>query len=345
MELKQLTINQLEEAVRLADLVFRDEEQISMGKAFPQIFHPPLESHSFGIYEDGLLLSFMGLVPHLIRIGDARVTAFSLGSVATHPSYRGKGYASRLLTEVISYVTSAGASLLLVSGLLPLYRRAGCHPFGEIRGFHLTSEHLPLLSSAVPPYSIRKRESKDILPMSILAADRKVAYEQSPYDLMLLIEQESLASCEKRKHLVWVAEGKEGMAGYLITAIPYDRGAQKQLALEWAGDPPAVTALLAHALRQNPELPLEIPVPFHEEELISRLSPFPSARLENQGTVKILNAPLLRRQLEPYLLTLPAKEKDLLHALFQHRGEWDEVKVKELFRHLPFPFTAGLNYI
>ncbi|WP_169729959.1 GNAT family N-acetyltransferase [Thermicanus aegyptius] len=369
MKLSRLTKSQLEEAVLLADRVFRDREQISMGKAFPQIFHPPLESHSFGVYENGKLVSFMGLVPGVVKVGEAKLKIFSLGSVCTDPLYRGRGYASRLLEEVVVYAKEAQASLLLVSGTLPLYRRIGCHPFGNVRRYRLPPDLLRSLPSTIHSgYLIRERKSTDILEMALLADRREVAYAQSLFDLSTLLEQEAFASCVKMRHQIWVAEKNGRLEGYLVVGVPKKSGdpprkrevdskeesflsdtpinPEKLLAIEWAGNPHAVVALMAHAVRAEKETILDIPIPKHEKELHRLMSSIPYAEEPNQGTVKILNLEVLNEQLKPYFNLIPSGQREKLEELFDASKEWEEEKrVRNLFELIPFPYTAGLNYI
>ncbi len=115
--------NEYDKAITLADQVFRDAEHSSMGNAFPYVFSPEL-GQSFGVFINGELVSFIGLVPSVLHIGGADISAYSIGAVCTHSDYRKKGYASQLLHKVFEHINKAEASILFVSGTLPLYIKA-----------------------------------------------------------------------------------------------------------------------------------------------------------------------------------------------------------------------------
>lgn len=132
MKIRLLNSNELQQAADLSDLVFGKPGQPSMGKSFPALFHPGV-SHSYGAFTDeGELVAFMGLAPDVVRIGEARLNVFSIGSVCTHPDFRGQNLASTLLAECMDHARRSGASLVFVSGGRSLYRRAGCYDFGRV---------------------------------------------------------------------------------------------------------------------------------------------------------------------------------------------------------------------
>lgn len=146
-QITRLTKTQLQEAAKLADDVFRAPGQKSMSGAFPYIFAADMPE-SIGIYEDGKLAAFMGIVPGSIRVGQAILHVYSLGSVCTHSAARGKGYASKLLDYAIGHASQAGASLLLVSGDRSLYLRSGCRPFGNIKRYTLDERFAAAVAAA-----------------------------------------------------------------------------------------------------------------------------------------------------------------------------------------------------
>ncbi len=123
---------ELTEAAKLADAVFRGQQKPSMAEMFPRLFAPETV-HSYGAFaEDGSLAAFMGLAPSTLRVGGAaKIRAFSLGSVCTAPEHRGAGLAGRLLEHCIAHARAAEAPLLFVSGGRSLYTRAGSASFGR----------------------------------------------------------------------------------------------------------------------------------------------------------------------------------------------------------------------
>ncbi|GGA43397.1 GNAT family N-acetyltransferase [Paenibacillus physcomitrellae] len=308
-ELRVLNTGELQEAAQLADLVFRDHEQKSMGTAFPYIFAAEAPE-SVGVYEDGKLAAFMGIVPARITVGPARLQVYSIGSVCTHEAARGKGYASRLLNQAISGMNAAGASLMLVSGDRSLYLRAGCRTFGEMRQYVLAppTDALHILQSKMnsdSAYRTRPAEAKDFSAMAGLYEQEPTHYDLSLYDLSRLIQAEPLASCYKLSHRTWIAERENGeAAAFAVIGVPYgEHVTAAPKVIEAAGEPSAILALCLEAMTDHGLKSLEFPVGLHRTALIQELdrSGFASEARANEGTVKILSAARLWQQLLPYL--------------------------------------------
>ncbi|WP_138496184.1 GNAT family N-acetyltransferase [Paenibacillus pinistramenti] len=317
-DIRVLNANELQEAARLADLVFRDQEQKSMGEAFPYIFAAEAPE-SIGVFEEGRLAAFMGVVPGVITIGPARLHIYSIGSVCTHPDARGQGYASLLLNQAIAHINKAGAALMLVSGDRSLYLRAGCLTFGEAKKYTVQqpSDALHILSSGTSPGTsclIRPAEPRDYARMASLYGQEEARYDLSLYDLARLVHAEPLASCYKLSHQTWIAQrdngddGEDGndgeAAAFAVIGVPETgQASSRPKVIEAAGEPAAIKSICLEVMSQNGLQELELPVSLHRTELIRELdrSGFPSEAAANEGTVKIMDPARLWRQLLPYL--------------------------------------------
>ncbi|HEX7065233.1 MAG TPA: GNAT family N-acetyltransferase [Bacillales bacterium] len=374
--IRPLNFEELKEAVRLADLVFRDSDQPSMGAAFPNMFSSHLSGQSYGAFEEGRLVSFLGLVPSIVQMGPARLKTYSLGSVCTHPDFRGKGYAGEILKEVISHADKARASLLLVSGSRSLYRRADCHPFGDAQRFSLDGASAQsLLDQASPTLNFRELEPTDWLELVEVSRSRTAYFEQSVWDLSVLIEAEAFASVNKHRHKVLVAEEDGCIAGFIVLGVPF-AGEVRPVVYERAGDHEVVSALMAYAVQSFHLNSLDIPVSWYEHDLRQTLSSLSSKKERNFGTVKVIRAERLLEQLRPFLQMKDAKLNNQINACSVEEGRVelqigrkrtvfsDEEFVSLLFDKepkndqanridhslaslfpIPFPYTAGLNYV
>ncbi|MEF3306946.1 GNAT family N-acetyltransferase [Paenibacillus sp. GYB003] len=371
---------QFEEAARLADLVFRDAEHKSMRDAYPHAFSPSL-SQSYGAFEDGTLVSFVGFVPAVVRIGEAELNVYSIGAVCTHPDYRGKGYVSRILDRIREHSIRAGAPVVLVSGNRPLYERFGCRVFGSATSFSIDREAAAKLTEgpAAGGAVLRPSESDDWFALKRLAAGRDVRYEQSLWDLASLIYAEPTASNGKLRHRVWVAERDGRPAAFAVIAVPgriAPRG--KPALIEWAGDPPLAAAAAARGMTESGAESLRAVVPWHETAFAETLRRAGCAAKDckQSGTVAITDPQALLDQLGPYLRRIdgdaygklrfaPTEQGAFIVAweggeaelscdafiamLFDQGaaaglgGEGAE-RLKTLFP-IPFPYTAGLNYV
>lgn len=376
VEIRRVRQNEMNQAVALADGIFREEDQISMQPAFPAVFSPAL-GQSYGAFEDGRLLSFVGLVPHHVRIGSAKLNVCSIGAVCTHPDARGKGYASLLLDAVKSHADQSGASLLLISGSRSLYTRNDCFFFGSLVKYMIDGEHLPA-ASASSGFIIREMGGRDWYRLHRLAESRPVAYAQSLSELAELIHAEAFASCLKMRHKVIVAEepGKDGMAAYAVIAVPDDRAARRTpFVVEWGGSAEAAAVLFGRSMAMLGLATLTVTISWHEREMHTAMEGLPYVQEKNYGTVHIVNAEQLVVQLQPYLqqfpeaaglrisarsngdysLSLPGGEgaslgkNELVDMLFQPEADVGlETSLRASLSRafpIPFPHVAGLNYV
>ncbi|GAA3400675.1 GNAT family N-acetyltransferase [Paenibacillus hodogayensis] len=374
-EIRLVAAEDMADAIRGSDAVFRDAEQISMGAAFPAVFSAAL-SQSFGAYEDGKLVSFMGLVPAVLRIGSARVPMFSIGSVFTLPDFRGHGYAGDMLQAVKEHVRDSGGALVYVSGNRSLYTRNQCHPFGAVDRYAIGPSHGEQLLQAGAGIVVRELSPTDWLHVHALAAARRVAYEQSVRELAELIASEAYASCLKLRHRTLVATKGGRVVAFAVVAMPDERGSKRTpFAVEWAGDTNALAALFGHTVASYGLPQLDVPVAWHEQELSEALSPVPSAAGRNTGTVHIADAERLFALLAPYWHTSAADDLPRIRTLEDHRyaltaedGRTFELDSESLVSLLfdpipslpaaleargamrsqlpvPLPYAGGLNYV
>ncbi|MFE6799538.1 GNAT family N-acetyltransferase [Paenibacillus chitinolyticus] len=344
MNVRLVKPDEMTEAATLADSIFRDGEQVSMAAGFPYLFSA-VTSSSFGAYgEDGRMTAFMGLLPSAVRIGASELNVFSVGAVCTAPEARGHGVAGKLLDAVKDQVAESDGDLILVSGTRSLYTRAGCREFGTIRRYTLTPEMAPALreaaaeaaqagvseggtasqagvgafrdTDAAGPLRCREWTRSDLSALAKLAASREVAFEQSQWDLAMLIDAQAYARCVKLGHRVYVAERGGVPAAFLVAALPGGlRPKMTPFAIEWAGDPSAVAALLAHALETAAPEKLDVLASRHDAGLAALLQKHASHADERiLGTVYVPDAARLFQRLKPYLAALQPEKAALLEA-------------------------------
>jgi predicted N-acetyltransferase YhbS len=332
IEVRQMQLHELDEAVRISDEIFQREarKKRSMGKVYPLVFSPRLFSHSFGVFQDGQLISFMGLVPSTIKIGSASLKIFSLGPVGTLPDYRKRGHASEVLRAVLKYIDTADASLLFVSGRLELYRKANCHLYGSIHEFVLDNGSAAAILQGSDHYNditIRELRSTDMLKLTEIANSRSVCYKQSVEDLALLLDAAAPAHHRWQNYKVLVAEQKGRLTGFVVVGVPYSRewnqdanGKARPLAYEWGGDANATSILFARAVQLYGLSELVVPVPWHEKELITELSQSRCSQRPNTGTTHVVNSERLIAQLRPYLMDKRPNTCDQLQVKLLENG-------------------------
>ncbi|MEF3302353.1 GNAT family N-acetyltransferase [Paenibacillus sp. GYB003] len=383
MDIRLLTPEETEEAIRLADGTFRGDGRPSLAVSSPKLFSPGL-GQSIGGFAGGRLVSFAGLVPSVVRVGAARLQVYSYGAVCTHPDFRGKGIASAVLDYAKLHVRRADASLLLVSGTRSLYTSAGCFPFGTFRNYTLLPEHGPLLASRLSPEAgCRTTDAADWFRLRRLSAEKPAHYEQSLWDLADLLRAKGVASMRRMEQIALIAEQDGEATAFCVLALKREgdgSGARNGFVIEWAGGAGGFCSLLRHALETKLADRLDVTVSWHETEVAELLGDIgaESAEADNSGTVHIADAEKLFRQLQPYWeqragrgAVMPAvrlgaegacevtldgcrpavlNAKQLASLVFDKEpeglppdAEWRR-RAASWFP-IPFPYTKGLNYV
>lgn len=384
VEVRTLRSEDYPAAILLADKVFKgNENRMSMGDEFRTAFSPEF-GQSYGAFVDGRIVSFVGLVPHIIHIGKAELQTYSMGAVCTDPEYRGQGYASRIIDRIIQHMNEAHAALLLVSGGRGLYARIGCERFGQCFKYEFHANDFESIADpgeSDSPFRMREFQAEDWFKLRKLARDRAVRYEHSLWDLATLIHANVPAANDLCHNRIVVAENKQDgtLAGFLMTSYPdAPKESFTMEAIEYAGSPYVMMRLVASAFRIYRCAGQNIHVPWQEAELIREFDAArPSAKknIRNEGTVMIIDPERLISQLRPYLesrsesishgfhvsgregevelslrdRTLKLSPKEFTALVFDgHIPEATDPGLREEMEVLfpiPFPYTAGMNYV
>ncbi|RJX38189.1 GNAT family N-acetyltransferase [Paenibacillus pinisoli] len=384
MDIHAMNQYDLKEAAALADRVFREPGHSSMADAFPSIFSGAYHS-SLGLYLDGRLVAFMGLVPHLLRIGKAHVPMLALGSVCTAPEHQGKGYAGLLLDRVFAHMEASGASLLYVSGAGRLYARNGCKPFGSTRRYrlHAGMAFMDAVSSTDEDIQIREGGESDRFAIHSLYEETAVRYERSLFETGVLMQAEAIAGIYKLEHRVLVAVRDERIIAYTVLAVKGRLNTDAvPFLVEGAGDAGAVEQLLLYALRTGMAVELDVTVPWQEHALREVLDRYPHADGTQSGTIRIVNPERFWRSMAPYLeekdpaalievslqnVLVPSGEEGAVRLkvgradLTLSQSEWisllfdaawdlpsiseEQRAVLERLLPIPMPYPSGLNFV
>lgn len=114
--------------------------------------HDAPELHRVGVL-DGRIVSAARIVKKTIHVGCAELTLGGIADVATHPDFRGRGYAPEVLKDCIRYMDDSGYHLsMLFTGIQAFYRRLGWEVFPTYHHlFHLSPNLHP---STLPPQHV-----------------------------------------------------------------------------------------------------------------------------------------------------------------------------------------------
>ncbi|TMV48149.1 GNAT family N-acetyltransferase [Paenibacillus mesophilus] len=382
MDIRLLTNGDIQEAIGLVDRTFRNDDRPSLAVSSPKVFSGSL-GQAVGGYVEGKLVSFAGLVPSIVRVGEARLLVYSYGAVCTDPDFRGRGCASLILDYAKRHIDKAGASLLLVSGNRSLYTDAGCHRFGAFRKHTLSVDGAEAFASRLAPgVRCRAADLADWFRLRELSAGIDVRYERSVWDLADLHAAAAVTSMQRMEQTTLIAERNGKAVAFCVLALKrdgVDYGARNSYVLEWAGPAVDVCAIVQYALANGLADKLDITVGWQEREMERLLDGIGTAADEdNSGTVHIVSPARLFEQLRPnwertagaggevptvrgrpdgsWSVAIGSRESEALDLasltalLFDHEPEgpasdreWRDAAAR--FLPVPFPYTKGLNYV
>lgn len=371
MNIGLLNKEQLKQAAQLSDRIFlKQPEQPSMGTSFPMIFDPGI-NHSYGASDGDKLVSFMGFVPFTMKIREASLRVYSVGSVCTDPDYRGQRLAGTLLDLCMKHAQAAGAPLIFISGARSLYTRAGARHFGRAVKYRLTAPMAEgfRVSSSKEVY-VRPMTSEDLLSVHDLMVAREAAYAVTPTELGRLLEASSYANVLCLEQQLLVAEEKGQVTAFAAIGVPGTRmtASRPATVVEWAGDPQAAVHLF-RACIQNFKLPeLLAPLPWQDESLgaLLQAAGAETETVPNDGTIYLSDGRELLRQLSPLLSpgsliaegdhgpyryrtgnkTITLDDEGLLSLLFNPASPYRlSAEQSPSFGAIPLPYLSGLHYI
>jgi predicted N-acetyltransferase YhbS len=174
---------ELESAVELADRVFRPGEDSSMRDEYPLLFREQNLDGLRVFAEDGRVVSLVGTLRRDVVLSGVRAGATCVGSVCTHPDYRGQGLATRLLDDARRKTIADGACLFLISGGRSLYRRLGYVGVGGQATWTVKPDRLPQKS----PYRTRPWRPEDLPALVRLHSAEPVRFVRTPEDFATLL--------------------------------------------------------------------------------------------------------------------------------------------------------------
>ena len=91
-----------------------------------------------GIFEDGKLVSCIGIYPYTVKIGGSELKFASTGNIATYPDYEGRGYMTALINAAMEEICSLGLDAIRLGGQRTRYNRFGFETAGQRLIFEFT---------------------------------------------------------------------------------------------------------------------------------------------------------------------------------------------------------------
>jgi predicted N-acetyltransferase YhbS len=293
---------------RLHALCFRYHERFAdaevIGSAIASYSQPERGGVTI-LCRDGEPISKIGVFHSRVSMGGVHLEVASIGDVATHPDYRRRGLATRLLEHCKSRLTEEGARLMLISGMGELYTRVGCVTAQDHAFFTLKPDQVES-GSGEAGIGVRRLARKDLPTCARLYQAEPVhfvrdleAFTQHPF----FTQPDSFLHAED-----WVIESDGRPVAYLFLTVPWEHWPRRDTGVrdvfEYAGSRVALVHGLAQVMKRLELRELRLLVPWQDVDLLRLLQERVGAsiRLPLIGhTMRVVNFPGLMADLTPYV--------------------------------------------
>ena len=137
LEFRHLRGEEYRALLTLLNTVFgrhNNDPTMDFEKSLPRAFDGTEEQtvKHLGAFEDGRLVSTVGIYPLPCFIGEEKLLFSTVGNVATHPDAEGRGYMNRLFSMAMREIEERGFDACRLSGDRRRYNRFGFEACGSI---------------------------------------------------------------------------------------------------------------------------------------------------------------------------------------------------------------------
>ena len=317
------------QVIKLVNYVFRESSNgpPNMEKWYPLLFNDNNLENMRIIWEDGRLVSHLGISESEIAIYGCKTKIGGIGAVCTHPEYRKRGFASLLLEDGIKKMDKDGIDIALVSGERNLYKRAGCVEVGRVHKFRISGNDLKSFDTEkVKVFPYQEENLENIVQVYQKEA---VRFFRSLQDFKRILT--TGAAMDREAEILTVHKGDEFL-GYLAIQTPAGKEGEKRIGqvVEYSGTREAIIDAVGCVFERYTLQELTFNVPFHDSEFIYLLSQKNLISLSESipGLVKIINLPRLMDRLGSYIEErLGRKKRDSLK--FDQQGTRFSISINQ----------------
>lgn len=269
----------------------------------------------------------IGITHSRVSVYGSDLRIASLGSVCTHPDYRGQGLAGRLLEYCLQKLTAEGARLALISAVRSLYTRAGCVPAMDLNLVRLEpGQSLNGLRDSLLPrtsgLSFRPATEADVAICARL-------YQMEPVHFVRGVKDFTEHFCHLEEFPQaedWILKIAGQPVAYAILSLPWEHrqnpDAGVREVFEYAGSRVALVAGLAEVVARQGLREMSLLVPWQDLDLLQLLRGcgFPVEHVPLEHTMRIVDFPGLMSDLRRYVSArLTARQRRGLR--FEQEGD------------------------
>ena len=146
MEIKRLKKENYDELISLLNLVFSKQNNCVMDfeRELPNMCvrdDAHMKKH-IGLFVDNMLVSVVGVYPLPTKVLDSEINFCTVGNVATHPDYEGRGYMNLLLNKAMEIVKEEKYDACRLGGNRARYLRFGFELCGRNYSYYITPNNV-----------------------------------------------------------------------------------------------------------------------------------------------------------------------------------------------------------
>ena len=146
MQIRRLQKEDYEKLITLLNYVFtlHNKREMDFEKELPKMCVKTDESMQkhFGVFDQDKLVAVLGAYPLKAKVLDEELLVYTVGNIATHPNFEGKGYMQALLSRAMQELDERNADISRLGGLRQRYERFGYEPCASAYEFKLTGENV-----------------------------------------------------------------------------------------------------------------------------------------------------------------------------------------------------------
>jgi predicted N-acetyltransferase YhbS len=290
MEFRSCTAADRLAAIALSRSVFKP----NMGEQFPALFGENNMNHMFLAVDHDRVVSMVNYYPATVLIHGARISTGSIGSVCTHPDYRGKKIASRLLAMAGDQMRAEGISLMIISGHGNLYSAYGADYAGNVTEWFVPRGMIPVN----PEIVLAPFHEADWPTMIRVYETEPVRFLRQPTEFQTLFRGQTFPDEHKTYPTEWVLRNGKAVA-YAILDLSDDPGDDTLGIKEYAGDRMALSEAFDKLLEKYGRKRMHFAVDPHDP-LQKIVAGGESRSIHQYASLKIMDFPALMDQLKPY---------------------------------------------
>jgi len=293
-------LDELSKIIHLVNSIFMSGSRSPpiMKELFPHLFSENNLKNLRVIVQDGNPVSHIGIWEGTLLIYGCLFKIGMIGSVCTHPDYRGRGYASTLLKDAFSKMKRDHVDFILVSGVRGLYKRAGCVEAGSVYVYRIKDGDLRLNMNRddihVTPYE--KGHVKELIEVY---QREPVRYRRSLEEFRLLAERGFQCNDVRLKSYIAKIEGTP--IAYIVTEAFWKENEPN--IVEYAGPRDIVLYLIEYLFRTLNVETIGLTVPYHDLNMLYLLGKqnLKEPQSEALASMTIINPSSFIEKIRPYL--------------------------------------------